>query len=471
MKKTTFTLTLTLLLMAMLCFTASAQTWTFNRKWSPWGVPVQSVAFYGNNTVFFDQNWSDGDRYDLYKWNLSGGSWSRDVGDPIKKIEIPVDDNYFVAYAKDGTNWDWTVGMRYTSDMSWRGGFVGVRNRGDIFGDMAVSADGDRLVIGVSGSQRNTFPRGGRVVTWDISAPDATDEGSLLEGNRTQILALAMDWAGGYFFVADGDQNTDERHFHSGSISEVYDSGSKVISLAYRNGLFATGCQNNRIHLWDYNPPGYVRTFWGAGSDPRCLAFSKDGRYLAAGTPHGRVYVWRVNDGVLLDTLYTVPPPEATLLDRQGESSYRINDVAFSDNGHYIAAATGKSYAITSRSAYLFIWSQDTTAAPTTTPQAETPIAETTLLPNFPNPFNPETWIPYQLAKSSEVTVSIHAADGKLVRTLELGQMPAGAYQDKDRAAYWDGKNEQGESVASGVYFYTLKAGDFSATKKMLIRK
>ena len=90
---------------------------------------------------------------------------------------------------------------------------------------------------------------------------------------------------------------------------------------------------------------------------------------------------------------------------------------------------------------------------------------------NYPNPFTPETWIPYQLAQPAEGTVTIRTADGKLVRTLELGQLPAGVYQDKSRAAYWDGTNEQGERVASGVYFYTLKAGDFSATKKMLIRK
>ena len=103
--------------------------------------------------------------------------------------------------------------------------------------------------------------------------------------------------------------------------------------------------------------------------------------------------------------------------------------------------------------------------------QQAAPPQETVLLANYPNPFNPETWIPYQLAKSAEVTVSIHAVDGTLIRTLALGQLPAGVYEDKDRAAYWNGKNEQGESVASGVYFYTLKAGDFSATKKMLIQK
>ena len=96
---------------------------------------------------------------------------------------------------------------------------------------------------------------------------------------------------------------------------------------------------------------------------------------------------------------------------------------------------------------------------------------ETVLLSNYPNPFNPETWIPYQLAKPATVTVSIHSADGKLVRILELGQLPAGMYQDKGHAAYWDGKNAHGESVASGVYFYTLKAGDFAATQKMLILK
>ena len=96
---------------------------------------------------------------------------------------------------------------------------------------------------------------------------------------------------------------------------------------------------------------------------------------------------------------------------------------------------------------------------------------ETALLPNYPNPFNPETWLPYQLAESAAVTVRIYAANGSLVRMLALGLQPAGIYEGRSRAAYWDGRNAQGEPVASGVYFYTLQAGEFSATRKMVIRK
>ena len=96
---------------------------------------------------------------------------------------------------------------------------------------------------------------------------------------------------------------------------------------------------------------------------------------------------------------------------------------------------------------------------------------ETALLPNYPNPFNPETWIPYHLAKDADVALTIYAIDGQVVRRLALGHQLAGMYQNRSRAAYWDGRNAFGEPVASGVYFYTLTAGDFIATRKMLIRK
>ena len=102
---------------------------------------------------------------------------------------------------------------------------------------------------------------------------------------------------------------------------------------------------------------------------------------------------------------------------------------------------------------------------------APSQVVSTRLLPNYPNPFNPETWIPYQLSEPAEVAVSIYSVDGTVVRRLDLGQMPSGVYRSRSRAAYWDGRNASGEPVASGVYFYTLTAGDFKATRKLVIRK
>ena len=96
---------------------------------------------------------------------------------------------------------------------------------------------------------------------------------------------------------------------------------------------------------------------------------------------------------------------------------------------------------------------------------------ETILLANYPNPFNPETWIPYQLANDSDVSLSIYDINGALVRELDLGHQQAGYYTERTKAAYWDGRNEWGEQVASGVYFYYLQAGDYSQMRKLVILK
>jgi len=95
----------------------------------------------------------------------------------------------------------------------------------------------------------------------------------------------------------------------------------------------------------------------------------------------------------------------------------------------------------------------------------------TQLLQNFPNPFNPETWIPYQLSEDSLVSLSIYDTTGKLIRTLPLGHKSAGFYSSRERAAYWDGRNETGESVASGIYFYQLTTPSFHQTRRLVIIK
>ena len=96
---------------------------------------------------------------------------------------------------------------------------------------------------------------------------------------------------------------------------------------------------------------------------------------------------------------------------------------------------------------------------------------ETALLPNYPNPFNPETWIPYRLAREGEVAITIYDTKGTLVRQLALGNQAAGYYAERGKAAYWDGRNERGEAVANGIYIYQFRAGDYAASRRMVILK
>ena len=96
---------------------------------------------------------------------------------------------------------------------------------------------------------------------------------------------------------------------------------------------------------------------------------------------------------------------------------------------------------------------------------------QSVLLQNYPNPFNPETWIPFKLAQNALVTIHLYSTKGQLIRTIVLGNQTAGIYTTKDRAAYWDGRDNLGEKVSSGVYYYTLQAGEFRATQKMVVVK
>jgi hypothetical protein len=98
-------------------------------------------------------------------------------------------------------------------------------------------------------------------------------------------------------------------------------------------------------------------------------------------------------------------------------------------------------------------------------------IKQTSLLQNYPNPFNPETWIPYQLKEASDIKIRIYTSSGELVREFALGNKPSGSYINREKSVYWDGKNESGEPVTSGIYFYTIQAGNYVATKKMIVAK
>jgi flagellar hook assembly protein FlgD len=90
-------------------------------------------------------------------------------------------------------------------------------------------------------------------------------------------------------------------------------------------------------------------------------------------------------------------------------------------------------------------------------------------LQNYPNPFNPETWIPYKLADASDVVIKIYNVSGQTIRTLHLGHKDAGVYLSRERSAYWDGKNDADETIASGIYFYSIQAGKYTAVRRMVV--
>ena len=118
------------------------------------------------------------------------------------------------------------------------------------------------------------------------------------------------------------------------------------------------------------------------------------------------------------------------------------------------------------------IWEHWTVSSTLAAPVAHAPlVGQTRLHPNYPNPFNPETWIPYSLAEDADVKLTIYDIQGTEVRRFDLGQQPAGHYTDRRKSIYWDGRNKLGEQVVGGVYFYHLQAGNYSATRRMTILK
>ena len=174
----------------------------------------------------------------------------------------------------------------------------------------------------------------------------------------------------------------------------------------------AGGSYDSTVLLWDARTEELKQRLVGHNASITSVAFSPDGKTFASGSYDGTALLWGLDT-----TVETIP------------STAGVNTNSFMNLQNL-------------------------------SPEAEMPTPkQTILLPNYPNPFNPETWIPHQLATPTDVTVRIYSASGGLVRTLMTEDQPPGIYQTRSRAAYWDGKNEIVESVSSGVYFYTLSAG------------
>ena len=207
------------------------------------------------------------------------------------------------------------------------------------------------------------------------------------------------------------------------------------------------------LHLWDIQQQKQVGRLWEGLT--RSIAFSPDGNFLASA--HGyrdrTVRLWDVR-------------AQKQVGEKIGR--YATLAVTFSPDGKWLASGGSGGT--------LLLWELNLPAPLTVVSKGKRAITlgglkRTMLLQNFPNPFNPETWIPYHLTEDASVVIQIYNTQGTPVRKLDLGQKLAGGYLTRDVAAYWDGRNDYGEALSSGLYFYQLRAAEFSATRRMILVK
>ena len=262
---------------------------------------------------------------------------------------------------------------------------------------------------------------------------------------------------------------------------------------------------NPSLYLWEVKSGVLKHTLSGHTNEIVDVSISSDGETLVSGSKDGTILLWEYNsivtptyletdvngDGVvdvydLIAVAANFGKTGPNIADVNGDGIVNIADLVKIAAELGIAAAPSISIRNLNRhitSADVEQWLTQAQSLNSIDPTFQKGILfleqllvgltpkKTLLLPNYPNPFNPETWIPYQLSESSDVTIRIYSADGLLIKNISLGHQQPGLYQDRTRAGYWDGKNEIGEPVASGIYIYEFTAGDYSTTRRMVIRK
>ena len=281
----------------------------------------------------------------------------------------------------------------------------------------------------------------------------------------------------------------------TGELSDVFEHESEIHSVAYSpdGRILAGGSRDWRVRLWDVGT-GQILQVLRHEEEVRSVAFSPDGGTLASASSDRTVRLWEVETGQLLDVLEHDGKVESVAFSPDGrivasgsrDGTIRLWDAAagqvtavLEGHGSWILSLSfspdGRSLASGSVDETMRLWDMSPYADPTAltwaqSPQGARPV-QTVLGANWPNPFNPETWIPYQLHAPAHVRLSIHDLRGALVREIDLGYRPAGRYDSRAGAAHWDGRDKGGQRVSSGVYLYQMQAGPVVQVRKMVVIK